>query len=119
MSPLRLVILALLLSLPVAAQAQSFGAIAYSPPTGQWGWSHQYGDRASAEARALAECQGAATHGCRVAIWFNNACGALAVGPNGWGTGWGDVVGRAQAEAMGVCGQHSRGCTIRMDVCSN
>jgi serine/threonine-protein kinase len=111
-------VLAVALLLPTLASAQSFGAIAYSPPTGQWGWSNNYADQASAEARALAECQGAAGHGCQGAVWFSNACGALAVGPRGWGTGWGDTVARAHAEAVGVCSQYSEGCAVQMDVCS-
>ena len=104
---------------PVTASAQSYGAIAYAPANGHWGWWRNAGTRRGAETGALRECQNAGGgRNCRVALWFSNACGALAVGPNGWGTGWGSTVTRAHAEALQVCQRHSRGCRIRMDVCS-
>lgn len=106
-------------AMPTTAQAAGFGAIAYSPFTGHWGWSRNYESRSTAEHVALLECRVRSSRGCRVAVHFRNACGALAIGPDGWGTGWGVTRARAQSEARGVCGQHSRACTIRMTVCSN
>lgn len=114
--------LALVLSapaLPGAAAAQSFGAIAYSPATGQWGWARNFTTRAGAQNRALAECRSAARgRSCQVAVWFRNACGSLAIGPNGWGSGWGNTRARAQAEARGACNRYSRNCAIRLTTCS-
>ncbi|WP_246735684.1 DUF4189 domain-containing protein [Agrobacterium sp. a22-2] len=99
--------------LPVHASADSFGALAYSPATGSTGWSHSHTARRAAERTALDGCAQYADD-CRVAIWFKNACGALAAGPNGWGSGWGDDRARAEYEAMKVCSRNTRGCrTIR------
>ncbi len=71
--------------LPGAAAAQGFGAIAYSPSTGQWGWARNYRTRAGAEQRAMQECRSAAgwARDCSTGVWFRNACEALAVGPRG------------------------------------
>lgn len=56
--------------------SRQYGAIAYSSATGAHGYSFDYANRESAQARALSEC-GA---DCKIAVWFNNACAALAVG---------------------------------------
>lgn len=103
---------------PTLAAADSYGAIAYSPATRADGWSHSYATRAEAERRALRECSSRARD-CRVAIWFKNACGALAVGQNGgWGSGWGNDRRRAELEAIGVCNQYTGGCNIVRWACS-
>jgi hypothetical protein len=112
-----LLAMALMLS-PASANAEWFGAIAYSPSTGAQGYSYDYPDRWSAENRALQECN-ARSGGCRVAVWFRNACGALAVGNSGWGSGWGNNQRRAEAEALGVCRRHSRGCSVVRWVCTS
>lgn len=102
---------------PVHALADSYGALAYSPSTGASGWSHSYSTRSAAEASALRGCAPYARD-CRVAIWFVNACGAIATGPDGWGSGWGNTRTRAEYEAMQVCNRHSRGCEIMRWQCS-
>jgi len=103
----------------VQAQAQSYGAIAYSPSTGAHGYSFRYRSQAGAQQRALRECN-ARSRGCRVAIWYRNACGAVAVAPNGsWGSGWGNSKQRANFEALKVCGRYSRGCSVRVNACSH
>ena len=103
---------------PAMAVADSYGAIAYSPTTRADGWSHAFSTRADAERRALRECSGRARD-CRVAIWFKNACGSLAVGRNGgWGSGWGSDRRRAELEAIGVCNQNTGGCRVARWVCS-
>ena len=115
---LAVLILAFTVAAPTTARADSYGAIAYSPTTRADGWSHSFSTRADAERRALRECSGRARD-CRVAIWFKNACGALAVGQNGgWGSGWGNDRRRAELEAIGVCNQHSAGCRVARWVCS-
>lgn len=103
---------------PALAVADSYGAIAFSPSTRADGWSNAFSIRADAERRALRECS-ARARDCRVAIWFKNGCGALAVGQNGgWGSGWGGDRRRAELEAIGVCNQYTGGCRITRWVCS-
>jgi uncharacterized protein DUF4189 len=97
--------------------ANRFGAIAYSPSTGSHGWSYDYASREEAERVALANCMQHARD-CSVPLWFQNACGALAVGPSGFGTGWGINQGLAESYAIGVCGQYSTNCSVRRWVCT-
>jgi hypothetical protein len=99
------------------AAADNYGAIAYSPSTGAHGWSFDYGSRVAAENAALANCRQHATD-CSVPIWFRNACGALAVGPNGYGSGWGTSRSIAERLALKICRQNSGGCTIRRWACT-
>ena len=106
------------LALPDAAQAQGYGAIAYSPATGQWGWSRGYRTRAQAYTRAMNECR-ARGRGCQVVVQVQHACASLATGPRGWGAGWGYTLARANAEALGACRRHSRNCSVRVNFCSN
>ena len=79
--------------------ANRFGAIAYSPSTGVHGLSNDLGSQEEAEKAALNSCAQRARD-CKVPLWFRNACGALAVGPNGFGTGWGVDQGVAESYAL-------------------
>jgi uncharacterized protein DUF4189 len=94
-----------------------YGAIAYSPSTRAHGWSYDYDSRGEAERRALDKCNRHAGD-CVVPVWFRNACGALAVGADGYGSGWG--VSRKAAETFAVqsCGRYSGGCSIVRWVCT-
>ena len=97
--------------------ANRYGAIAYSAATGAHGWSYDYASREEAERVALATCAQYAAD-CSVPLWFQNACGALAVGPAGFGTGWAINQTLAETYAMGVCGQYSTNCAVRRWVCT-
>lgn len=104
----------------LAAQSGNlYGAIAFSQSTGAHGYSYDYESRRSAERRALRECR---QHGggCKVATWFRNACGALAVGNRqGWGASWGDTRRQARREARRICRGYTGGCEIVRTVCTN
>jgi serine/threonine-protein kinase len=100
-----------------AAAQSNYGAIAYSPSTGAHGWSYDYASRAAAENVALANCRRHAGD-CVVPIWFRNACGALAVGTNGYGSGWGSKRRLAESFALRTCRKHTRGCRIRRWACT-
>jgi hypothetical protein len=100
-----------------AAAQNNYGAIAYSPSTGAHGWSFDYGSRAAAEKVALANCRRHASD-CVVPIWFRNACGALAVGTNGYGSGWGSNRRLAESFALRTCRRHARGCRIKRWACT-
>lgn len=50
-----------------ASSFTTYGAIAYSPGSGAFGYSNKYANRSSAEKRALSECGKA---DCVVASWF-------------------------------------------------
>ncbi|WP_377289562.1 DUF4189 domain-containing protein [Rhizobium sp. SG2393] len=100
------------------ALADSFGAISYSPDTGATGWSYSWSSRRQAEREAQQNCYENAGD-CRVAIWFKNACGAVAAGDDGgWGSGWGSNSNRARREAIKQCSQYSDGCRVVRWQCS-
>ena len=102
-----------------SAPAPNFGAIAYGRKSGAWGTSYRWNSRAEAERVAVRNC---APHGndCAVAVWFRDACGAVATG-GGRTTFWGigDGIGAARAAALGKCRTGGGGgCTIAVSACS-
>lgn len=101
---------------PAVAQ-DYYGAIAYSPSTRAHGYSYDYPTRWEAEDRALAECRRHAGD-CLIPVWFRNACGALATGPSGYGSGWGTNRNLAESYALQTCRRHSGGCSIMRWVCT-
>lgn len=100
-----------------ALAAGSFGAIAYSQSSGSYGWATDFPTRRAAENAALASCQERAND-CSVAVWFSNACGALAVGGDGgWGADWGRNLRAAENKARHVCTGYSYDCRIVVSRC--
>lgn len=104
---------------PTAAVARDYyGAIAYSQSTRSHGYSYDFDSRGRAERRAYNECAQYGG-GCRIAVWFKNACGALAVGRDGgWGSGWHRTRRGAQYNALRSCRSVSRGCRVIRWVCT-
>ncbi len=101
-----------------AAHAEDYyGAISISPHSGSTGWSHDYSSRWEAEEVAQSNCY---QYGgdCRVAIWFKNACGAVARGPDGWGADWGNNRQDAEYAALQSCEKHSYDCQVIRWQCS-
>jgi hypothetical protein len=105
-------------AVPSLAAANEWGAIAFSRSTGAHGYSHNYATRGAAERRAISGCQRHG-RGCQIAVYFANACGALAVGRgNGYGVAW--SAGRQDAinRAVRACNGYTSGCRIVRWVCS-
>ena len=101
-----------------AASAAEFGAIAYSPGTGSYGYSHNYATRGQAERVAQSSCLNYAGD-CRVIVYFYNACAALAVGRSfGYGYGYAPGPKQSRAIAMANCRNNDRGCRVVETVCS-
>ncbi len=107
----------LALLLTGAAMADTYGAIAFSPATGANSYSYDYASRSGAEQRALSECN-KRSRGCRVAIWFKNSCGALAIGARGWGAGYDASRAAAEQRAFSQCASRSGGCRVRVWACN-
>jgi serine/threonine-protein kinase len=103
---------------PAGAVAQNYGAIAYSPSTGADGWAFDYPSRAVAERNALQDCRKYADD-CAIQLWFRDACGALAVGDNGYGTGWGTDRRIAESYAIQTCRKYTSKCAVRRWVCTS
>jgi Domain of unknown function (DUF4189) len=98
-------------------QRGGWGAIAYSPSTGESGYSEGYTTRAGAIDRAARECRHA---DCETSVTFEYACGALAVADNDvWSGQWNANRFRAERLSQSDCerrgGQH---CEIITSQCS-
>jgi len=107
-------ILAMLFSINAEAR-NYYGAISYSPSTGAYGYAYDYNSKSSARNAARRQC---GYRSCKNSLWFRNACGALAVGNSGYGTGWGSTKSRAKREALRSCRKYSRGCYVKQWVCT-
>ena len=94
-----------------------YGAIAYSPGSGSYGYSDNYGGRAQAETRALKEC---GKDDCVIATWFFNNCGALAAGTDHAWAGENDASEeRAKILAQASCrGRGGGNCEVLVSHCS-
>ncbi len=96
----------------------TFGAIAYSPRTGQAGWSHRYMYSQDAANEALFHCRAA---DCRTMVWFRSACGAVAshsIDPTIYGWAWSSIPAFAQSQALAECNAQMPGCVIAAAACS-
>ncbi len=100
----------------VANARDSYGAIAYSFETGASAWSHGFSSAGEAQAFVMKRCNGSAND-CK-SLWFKNACGAVAAGPDGWGSAWAPSSGAAQRKAVRSCSQYSNGCRVVRWQCS-
>lgn len=89
-------------STPAAPASDDYGAIAYSPATGRYGYSWSYGTLAAAQRAAIASCK---ADDARPVAWArNNYYCALAVGTDdAWGTGSGPTAAAARAMALREC----------------
>ncbi|WP_319530083.1 DUF4189 domain-containing protein [uncultured Cohaesibacter sp.] len=94
-----------------------FGAIAVAT-NGAYGYSWDHYSKGEARRAAMRECNNRGP-GCRNALWFRNACGALAMnGRNSWATAWGAERWRAEQIALRNCNNNYGGCSIRRWVCT-
>jgi Domain of unknown function (DUF4189) len=99
-------------------QSQSYGAIAYGPTSGNWGWSNKWGTKGGAERYALKKC---ASRDCRVVTWFNHQCGAVAAdnATGDYGYDSGTTKGRAEAGALNFCtSSGGSACKVLVSACS-
>jgi len=90
----------------------AYGAMAYSPGTGAYGYVYDLGSRSEAESGALAQCAGRTSGGdCKVLLWFKNSCGAIATATNGaYGSGWGESRALAEQNAVTSCSRNASNC---------
>jgi hypothetical protein len=107
---------AVVLALVRCPTGNSYGAIAFSAATGRSGASSNYCTRSTADRRAVSEC---GRVDCRVEVWLDNNCGALAAGKGGWAYAVGDAQPDAERLALSQCA--SRGgtrCRVAASLCS-
>ncbi|MBM3529880.1 MAG: DUF4189 domain-containing protein [Alphaproteobacteria bacterium] len=101
-----------------APKASAFAAIAMSE-CGRWGYSHGYGNKSDAWARAIRQC---GARDCKIAVDVNRACGAVAMDSASrcGAKGFGAAHTRAEAEriALASCARYGgKKCTLRAWVC--
>jgi Domain of unknown function (DUF4189) len=95
----------------------SYGAIAYSAETGDYGYSDRFANRAQAEQRARQEC---GKSDCEIATWYFDSCGALAADDDGnWGGAQGSDEQRAIEGARAQCAKEGgQNCKVIVSRCS-
>ncbi|MBV5260077.1 DUF4189 domain-containing protein [Synechococcus moorigangaii CMS01] len=96
-----------------------FGAIAFSEATGEYGYVIDVATQTEAEQAAVEDCEFFAESGdCQALVWFSNACGAIAMGPEAYGSGWGEDIATAEAAAVDVCSDFGSGCEVVDSICT-
>ena len=99
------------LAAPTTARAAGYGAIAYSPNTGAYGYAYGKSCQAEAENTALSYCNGPDV---QIVVWCQNACAALAVSDNGiYGYAHADSRKEAERLALRYC-RDAGGCNPRI-----
>jgi hypothetical protein len=96
-----------------------WGAIAYSTPDHQAGWSFEFNTADAAKQRAMAHCAAAKGKACKIWAFFENECGAVAADGNivTWGTAY--LEANAKQRALQECRTAGgRNCVIEAWVCS-
>ena len=96
----------------VALADDNYGAIATSS-SGAWGYAYDYSSRQAAENAALQQC---GESGCKVQVWFKNACGAVAKDGTNLGWGWALTREQAEANALSYCGTEA--CKVQVWACT-
>ena len=82
----------------IDVNSQTYAAVAYSPSTGEFRYSHGYRTRAGSEQAALDRCDAS---DARIVCWVNHGFCALALGDDKqfWGIGWSYGSGASSIEA--------------------
>lgn len=102
-----------------------YGAFAVSDQTFAWGSSLDYPSRPSAERDAEKRCAKGGAKDCKIALWFYDRCGALAIKPRdgakmngGWGSASAGDLGEAEEKALSNCRRFGgNGCGIVESIC--
>ena len=88
-----------------------YAAIAYSPSTGRYGYSHGQSCRRRAECVARAHCK---ADDARTVVWCHGAWCALALGKDSqaYGYGWSSTAQGARSRALDNCRKRTTDCYI-------
>ena len=106
---------------PAAGKAGDlWGSIAYSPTSrlGMIVWN--YGGRGAAKQQSLQGCRRDGGIGCKEVAWFQNACGAIAIGGGtGYGGGWGESKAESERMALSNCRSAASNCKVEVSRCTD
>ena len=98
------------------------GSIAFSQESDggyAWGIAWSFDSRSDALTGAVDQCQAYGGSDCVEVGWFEEACGALAIGDeNGYGTGWGATIAAAERDALAQCRAVNQNCRVEVARCS-
>ena len=84
-----------------------------------WGIAWSFDNHPVALAESLDKCREYGGRSCTEVGWFQDACGALAIGDgNGYGAGWGDTTAEAERDALSQCRAANENCRIEVARCS-
>ena len=84
-----------------------------------WGIAWSFDSAVGAQSEALDQCREYGGTRCAEAGWFQEACGALAIGSgNGYGAGWGDTIAEAERDALAQCHAVNDDCRVEVVRCS-
>jgi hypothetical protein len=103
-----------------SAPRLSYGAIAYGRTSEAYGYSHNWGSETKAESVAMHNC---IAHGsdCKVMVWFEHKCGAVAARGDHAFAYWGLAYSERDArnEAMSQCVKDKgQQCAVKVSHCS-
>ena len=104
------------------ATESEFAAIAYSIPTGTYGYGFRFTTQTAAEDRALQECnQRVKAQDCQALFAFENACGSLARSTSGvYGWAKSEKIQLAETESLKQCEGHGgTDCQVLLRLCSD
>lgn len=103
------------LAAPVMADGM-FGAFAFSPSTGQYGWSKNVGDEDGATTQAITGC---GVDDCEMVVVFPS-CAALSVG-DGFGMGFSKAksVEKSEETALQRCDEFTTNCIVSASLCND
>lgn len=91
------------------SETNYYASIAYSPATGNYGTSFSYGNLSLARRAALSRC---GESDAKIVAWAKNCYCALAVGKDGYGSGYGSTARQAQTMALQDCAKKTTGGRI-------
>ena len=116
-------VLGILVGFTAPLQAQDLhGSIAFSQESAgghAWGIAWSFDSAGSAAREAINQCSASGGTLCSQVGWFQEACGALAIGDgNGYGTGWGATTATAEQDALAQCRAVNDNCRIEVARCS-
>jgi hypothetical protein len=116
MKPIHSFVVAVILPFVTASGVLAdYGAIAYSPATGKYGYSHNCGSLAEARVIAL---QNYPVSDAQIVVWVENGWAALAVNDSGaYGWGW-STYSLAEAELYALNNVRGGGGRIRCWIAS-
>ena len=98
------------------------GSITFSQETDggyAWGIAWSFDSHPVALAESLDKCREYGGRSCTEVGWFQDACGALAIGDgNGYGAGWGGATAEAEHDALSQCRAANENCRVEVARCS-